>query len=194
MAIPQGAIALGNWYYLFRSTTNTTECLISAHGGYEKVHDTLAMAQGFTVHFYTQHDTPLNDPGLALMYLNRAPTESFNHGDRKVFVNYTLSKYQGKHSNANETYDRIYQKISQEDGAIARYTRQAAHGATEQQRQLARNQLPLRKSMSVLTIRNRSTFKVPPELTTLKNAMNAALAAMPTLRIFHCSFCRSLIT
>jgi len=197
VAVPQGAIALGDWYYLFQSRTNPTDCLISAHGGYEKVHNTLAMRPGFKVHFYTQHDQTLADPGLALMYLNQPPTDTYEHGDDKVFVNYMLSKYQGTHSNANETYESIYRKISQEDGFIARYQHEAVHGATPMRRQIAAGQLPLHKSMSVLTIRNRSSllaFKAPPELTTLKNAMDAAIRAMPTLRVFHCSFCRSLIT
>lgn len=189
MTIPAGAIAVGSHFYLFKSSTNKEDCLISAHGGYERNVTTFA-PKGCTLYFYGEHGKVLSDPGLSLMAIRGLKVvEQVPDTGKPTAINYILSKYQGRHSGANETYDKIAGRIGSEDAQIAKLRQRIAAAASEKLRQGARQQLAYYQSMNVLTVRNRWWRS---DLS-LETAVTEARAAMPSLIRFHCSFCRSLI-
>jgi hypothetical protein len=188
-AIPSGAIEVGSHFYLFKSKTNAEDCLISAHGGYEANVGTFE-PKGATLYFYGEHGNYLSDPGLKLMYMrDLVVTEEIPSTTTRLCIDYILSKYQGRHNSAGETYDSISGKIGSEDDMIAKLLDRIANAKSDQARNVAQWNLPSYKSMSVLTIRNRWWRS---DLS-LRSAVEAAKKAMPSLKRFHCSFCRSLI-
>lgn len=179
---PQGATALGSHFYLFKSATNKTDCLISAHGGFRKTTATFNVS-GCTLYFYVDHGSALADPGMALMYKKGKPVETI--GNNEKCRNYILSKYQGRHSKGRETYETIQEAI-QTDDAFTSQVLGLKDVMDERSWLLSMQQT---KSMSVLTIRNR-WFNTNQNLS---DAIKAARREMNTLVNFHCSFCRSLI-
>ncbi|MEZ5666478.1 MAG: hypothetical protein R3F55_03405 [Alphaproteobacteria bacterium] len=189
MSIPRGAIEIGSHFYLFKSSTNKEDCLISAHGGYDR-NVTMFEPKGCTLFFYGEHGNVLSDPGLALMALKGLKVvEQIPDAKNKKALNYILSKYQGRHSKANETYEKIIGRIESEDTQIAKLLDRIANAASEFQRSNAQTQLAYYKSMNVLTIRNRWWRS---DLS-LESAVTAAKKALPSLTRFHCSFCRSFV-
>lgn len=188
-SIPQGAIEVGSHFYLFKSSTNAEDCLISAHGGYEK-NVGMFTPEGYKILFYGEHDKYLADPGLSLMS-NRSLTvyEEIPTPQAPTSLNYILSKYQGRHSDSGETYESIEQKITGEDMQIAKLRERIASAKDDKGRERAQDQLQYFKSMNVLTIRNRWWRS---DLS-LESAVEEAKKAMPSLIRFHYSFCRSLI-
>ena len=189
MTIPEGAIEVGSHFYLFKSKTNTTDCLISAHGGYERNVGSFE-PKNCSLLFYGEHEKYLSDPGLRLMYLSGLHVvEEIPNRETKSSINYILSKYQGRHNESGETYERIAGKIESEDQSIGNLLDRIAKAKDDKGRERAQDQLKMYKSMNVLTIRNRWWRS---DLS-LESAVTAAKKALPSLTRFHCSFCRSLI-
>lgn len=179
---PTGATALGSHFYLFKSKTNTTDCLISAHGGYSKTTSDFTV-NGCTLFFYVDHDSALADPGMALMYKRGKPVETITSTQK--CRNYILSKYQGRHSKSGETYQTIYDAIQKDD----EFTLEIMGLKDKMDERSWAASMQQTRSMSILTIRNR-WFNTNQNLS---DAIAAARREMSTLVNFHCSFCRSLI-
>lgn len=92
---PEGAIAIGSKLYFFKSKTNSTDCLISAHGGYYKSTSTFDVPEGVEVIFYGIHGNLLQDPGIRLIGFDAEPVQTIpNQQDGRTCMNYALSKYQ----------------------------------------------------------------------------------------------------
>src|SRR5690348_15019266 len=115
MSIPNGAIAIGSKLYLFKSKSNSTDCLISAHGGYYKTTKSFEVPLGCSVLFYGEHHKTLSDPGIKLADTHAKPVETVGPG--KDCLNYVLSKYQGSHNKAGETYEKIAGRIEFQDNS-----------------------------------------------------------------------------
>src|SRR5688572_16413698 len=105
-------IAIGSEIYLHRPDRpfNSEEfhLLISAHG--------LAIAGSFNVpnwanlHFYGRHGAAITDPGFReIIRGDYKVIESAAGGDQ--CSNYLLSKYQGRHGNARETYTSLQNEV-----------------------------------------------------------------------------------
>ncbi|NYZ12245.1 hypothetical protein HL658_06770 [Azospirillum sp. RWY-5-1] len=179
---PKGATALGSHFYLFKSETNKTDCLISAHGGYKKTTSDFTV-KGCTLYFYVDHDFALADPGMALMYKKGKPVETIS--DNQKCRNYILSKYQGRHSKSGETYETIHDAIQRDDA----YTSQILSLKGIMDEKSWKLSMQQTNSMNILTIRNR-WFNTNQNLS---DAIAAARREMSTLVNFHCSFCRCLV-
>lgn len=191
---PMGATPIGGGYfYLFKSTTNSTDCLISAHGGYIRENRTFTVPAGVKIVFYGQHGAALNDPGILAItaQLSRArPVEIVGGGEK--CLNYLLSKYQGAHAGKSgkevvETYLQVAAAVELRDvKRTETFENLLAADPTAQAATL--KELMADWGGSILTVRNRwNVFLGMP----LKDAVNAALKEMPSLRVFHCIFCRS---
>lgn len=191
---PAGATPIGNGYfYLFKSATNSTDCLISAHGGYIRENRTFTVPSGVKIVFYGQHGAALNDPRIfeIAKKLSKARPVEIVSGGQKC-LNYLLTKYQGAHAGKSgrevvETYDQIARAVDTRDfQRTDKFKRLLAADPKAQQETLG--ELMADWGGSVLTVRNRwNVFLGMP----LKDAVNAALKEMPSLRVFHCIFCRS---
>lgn len=190
---PEGAVAIGSKFYFFKSSTNSTDCLISAHGGYYKSTTKFKVPTGVTLIFYGVHGNVLSDPGVKLADYDATPVETIA-GGAECF-NYALSKYQGSHGGTPgkpaETYERINNRIKYNNERLANFFNTAT--TSKNQKVVNQNIQAILKSrsMSVLTIRNRWFMSGGDAY--LKDAVKAVREAFPGIIRFHCSFCRSLV-
>ena len=196
---PQGAVDIGHSLYLFKSHTNSVDCIISAHGGYVSANRSFTVPSGIKIIFYGPHGAALLDPTITSFLRNQGeaePVEIFEGGDD--CRNYLLSKYQGAHAGESgkevvETYSQINQGVSTRDKVRANKFDILMKSSTVKEpdakrAKLAMEQIEHTRGGSVLTVRNRwHTFLGVP----LKDAIGAARKAYPALREFHCLFCRS---
>jgi hypothetical protein len=186
-SIPKGAIPIGSKLYLFKSKSNSTDCLISAHGGYYKESRTFQVPNGVTLYFYGEHKKVLSDPGIKLADTKAKYVERVGEGQK--CVNYILSKYQGKHNKAGETYEKIADRIAFQDKSLGDIFKMIT---TTQNEKLATKGLGMildSQSMSVVTIRNRWFASD----VNLLEVISAVRKVLPGIKNFHCSFCRSLV-
>lgn len=197
MSTPRGATSLGRYLYLFKSKTNSTDCIISAHGGYMSENRSFTVPSGITLQFFSVHSSTLTDPGINAFQKNQAqakPVETIQGG--ATCRNYLLSKYQGRHNEMDETYEKIATGVSNQDTLRSAFGNKLFNDAsttTGSQDKVEQTLLNLARNHggSVLTVRNRFdvVFGVP-----LQDAIKAAKKEMPTLRVFYCLFCRSNMT
>jgi hypothetical protein len=194
MSTPKGATSLGRYLYLFKSKTNSTDCIISAHGGYMFENRDFTVPSGITLQFFSVHSSTLTDPGINAFQKNQAqaiPVETIQGGAK--CRNYLLSKYQGKHNKMDETYESIASGVTQQDtlrtmfGTKLFKDASTTGGSPDKVEQMLKN-IARNHGGSVLTVRNRFdvVFGIP-----LQDALKAAKKEMPTLRVFYCLFCRS---
>ncbi|MDF9799877.1 hypothetical protein OKW21_005140 [Catalinimonas alkaloidigena] len=158
-----------------------TSLVISAHGGIRKTRSPEFTVPYGALQFYSEHGDATYDEGIDTFIgggnINKKQ-ELITQG--KKCYNYDLTKYQGKHNKANETYESIqtYQETAKNivkakeailssgknvPGAYANYT-----------------------NFDVLTIRNRR-FQAGVNL---ENALQA-VGLVHKYTIIHCYFCRS---
>lgn len=187
-SVPPGATPIGDNFYLFKSPISTPECLISAHGGHERERH-FQVPSGLTVHFYALHGFTLMDPGTALLNAKVAPKESIT-GPGKCH-DYSLSKYQGSHNKAGESYttiaDQLKNTAASRTDAQQKYMVEAAKGAPAWKLSMLRDKVTTQNPVNVVTVRNR----VGAGDQLLSTLINAVHSAFPEITIFHCSFCRS---
>lgn len=190
-SIPDGATPIGSKLYIFKSKSNSTDALISAHGGYYKGNKTFRVPEGVEIIFYGIHGNVLSDPGLKMTNTKAKVVETFGGG--KQCIDYELSKYQGRHAgtsgNPSETYGQIASHVQQVDKTItqkfdALITTKNAKFAEVLVRGIQNSQ-----SMSLITIRNRWNS----QNVYLKDLLSLVLRSYPGMKRFHCSFCRSLV-
>lgn len=192
---PAAAVACGRYCYLFKSKTNSSDCMISAHGGFVAENRSFTVPQGVEVIFYGTHGAALQDPNISSFAPNLSkaiPVEVAPGG--QSCRNYLLSKYQGAHAGASgtevvETYDQIAGAIASRDRVRqAKFDKMLkTPGGVVSTEDKVFTDLMENWGGSILTIRNRWDVLtgVP-----LSEAIKAARKEMPSLRAFHCIFCR----
>ena len=104
--------SLNGRLFLFKGGEGRTKLLISAHGAHklETKPSTIPVPDNMTVHFYAVHGELVRDIGLVL-----PPGDHVTRGNGERVANYTLAKYQGRHSLANETYEDIVLAVRTND-------------------------------------------------------------------------------
>jgi hypothetical protein len=177
-------MTLGSDVYLFQSDRGVyrDDLVISAHGGYDpKKLPTFAVPStvGFQgLFFYVDHGTLQTDFGIGgFAGEERKAVEELGPGDS--CFNYELSKYQGKHNSAGETYDSIMRDIDAAIEAQKKYNT----GMAKAPRVYAAKTRP--RVFDVVTIRNRWNSSGMM----LKDLLTLALAHHKYPRV-HCYFCR----
>jgi hypothetical protein len=189
MAKPAAATAIGDDLYLFRSPIPSEECLISAHGGTAGGNALFDVPATVTVNFYTFHGFSLIDPGLALAKARPDPKEQII-GPAKSH-DYFLSKYQGRHGGANETYGDIEGAVRAEAtrtlDARGKLRHVASTGARGTKLAMAQSNVDASRPFSVVTIRNRFFSGA----VRLSDVVRQVRVVAPEIRVFHCSFCRT---
>ncbi len=115
MATPKAATKLSDSMYLFKSTTNYVDCLISAHGGYIRENRSFDVPSGVTVLFYGAHGHALNDPGIGTLSKELSKAVVVDE-IRDEFLSQLLSASTGGTRGASgkevlETYDQIASSV-----------------------------------------------------------------------------------
>ncbi|WP_237215327.1 putative adhesin [Falsiroseomonas oryziterrae] len=213
MSIPEGAIAIGSHLYLFKTQARQDACVITAHGGYKKNVAQFEVPKYTMVHFFQRHDYTLRDPGTLIM--RERPDERIAEVvmGGQLCIDYVLAKYQGRHSENYETYASVRAAINAADNqsratdrTIALQRRflenlptladPAAIQLQQQDVQRVRARLAeaeadraLNAMAHVVTIRNRFRHSA----VSLSYVIKEVQKALPDVRFFYCSFCRSLI-
>lgn len=193
MSTPDGAVKLGESMYLFRSATNSSDCLISAHGGYISESRSFRVPANTTILFYGDHGAALLDPQInsfARRVAEANPVETFTSD--QWCRNYLLTKYQGAHAGSSgkdtvETYSQVASQVATSDKVrSSKFQQMLKNSGKSQQIQL--ENLMGNWGGSILTIRNRWNvlLGVP-----LSRAIEAAKKESSSIRVFHCVFCRS---
>jgi len=179
-------IALGEKFYLFTANgfdRETDHLIISAHGGYWNLFGPLGSSSipvpdWTRLHFYAAHGSTISDPEIyPLMRGDYQVSETVSPGSR--VTDYTLSKYQGRHGNRNETYTSIDRHIDRNIDHLSYIAEQAALGVSSQRNFGFR--------FHVLTVRNR-WFQFSP---TLSEALATLDRGGWRYENIHCSFCRN---
>jgi len=201
MSIPEGAVAVGSKLYLFKSDTNSVDCIISAHGGYVSANRSFTVPKGVTINFYGPHGAALIDPNISEYFRRQAnakPIEGEVYTEGMECRNYLLSKYQGAHAGESgketvETYKQIADSVRISDlnrtKHFASLMKAATLGQSDAKKiKMSMERIEATRGANVLTIRNRwnVVMGVP-----LKDAITEAKKAYPAMREFHCLFCRS---
>jgi hypothetical protein len=201
MPAPAGAVKLGSHLYLFAAQTQSTDCIIDAHGGYLFECRTFTVPANLTLIFYSAHGQAVNDPGqgsfrLADYHDVVNGTETITAGN--PCMNYLLSKAWGHHTYTLAdtdtrgrpqaiTYPDANAKLQAQDAD--RTTRLAlfnqAAGPANAQTMATMPGLP--PTASLITVRNRADNIAG---VALKDVLLKAVQQMPTLTRFHCLFCR----
>jgi len=193
---PEGATSLGSKLYIFKSKSNSTDCLISAHGGYYKGTSTFTVATGVEVIFYGVHGNVLQDPGVRLIDYAAKPVQTIpNPQDGRQCLNYVLSKYQGSHGGSPgkpaETYEKIKNRVKFNDDTLSERFTKLTTTQKPKEGEIILKSILAYKTMSVVTIRNRWFLSNGDVY--LKDAIEEVRKALPGIKRFHCSFCRNLV-
>ena len=194
MAIPNGAVALGSNLYLFKSTTKSVDCIISAHGGFLSESRTFTVPGKLELRFYSSHGASVIDPSIAEFFRAQeraAPVETFTGG--AACPNYLLSKYQGTHNQMGETYGLVNTAMTNRDKQRGKNFNAMMRAGDPSKpnpdlQRMYMDQLTNAPGASVLTIRNRWNVLMG---VTLSDAVKEVRKAIPTIGVIHCLFCRS---
>jgi len=173
---------IGKNLYLFSADVGGYKdtLVISAHGGYDASSGDCDPPPGTELVFYVPHGAIQQDFGIG-RFKNGVPRyESFTQGN--PCVDYSLSKYQGRHAGTKdkpaETYESIVGEIAGIEDEVARQRKYAGKKGY--------NNTKVINTFDVLTIRNRA-FSGDVLLTTALQAVTRVHA----YTIVHCFFCRS---
>jgi hypothetical protein len=190
---------VGSQLYVWSQTPggmspNTTECVISAHGGASIINSTFV--SGVNLIFYCPHGSTLIDAGILPDILlgtivSQPPVAPGQCQD------YTLSKYQGRHSDGYETYDMVQamdERTVKDAGAFETQAEQwIKTGLTQEDVQTFEKGFNLLEKVGdfrwkdIVTIRNRGG-RLDPMLSEVIAMLQGAGFTYSTI---HCSFCRS---
>ncbi|HET9983139.1 MAG TPA: hypothetical protein VFQ38_06120 [Longimicrobiales bacterium] len=170
--------------YLFLADVGVyhDDVVISAHGGYQAKNtpEFAVPTQGSFegLYFYVPHGSLQTDFGLGgFAGQERAAVEHLEPG-RKCF-DYELSKYQGRHNKAGETYDTIMRDMAAASEALTKYNT----GLAKAPKVYAAKTRP--RQFDVVTIRNRfrsGDVQLGDLVTRLLNQHD--------YKRIHCYFCR----
>jgi hypothetical protein len=205
MALVQNAV--GNKLYVWsnregRPSADTTECLISAHGGQSIINSRFDV-RAVKLVFYCPHGFSLSDPGLdAVVSGTIKVNQTVESGQCQ---DYELSKYQGAdNNNAGETYTKI-RGLADTLAQQAETTREtalkmcdmaiAANGKAKQKLDAIaerehKRYLQLGRWMDIVTVRKQDFWRQwsNPMLSDVIKVLHSAGYDYTT---FHCVFCRS---
>lgn len=193
MSKPDGSTSLGSSIYLFKSQTNASDCMISAHGGYVSENRSFKVPGSTTIHFYGDHGAALLDPQINdfARKLSRAdPIETVTGGNN--CRNYLLTKYQGAHAGEGgketvETYQQVASQVTTSD-LVRSKKFQTLLKSTGRSQEITMESLMENWGGSIVTIRNRwNVFLGVPLATVISEVKKHS----PAIRVFHCVFCRS---
>lgn len=190
-------VEVGQNFRLFHGNDEMSDyLLISAHG--------VASGIPFTVPAWTRLHYYAPRGRFLIMDMDRfnlsaVVEEEIDGGNYSP--NYLLSKYQGSHGDAGETYDTLGAQIDHVRGAIADGATPApvlpAHIGPNLRERERRNHMATYESLlpfDILTIRNRSIFKGGSMIgIPLSDALDAVGNVHQYAYIF-CSFCRGSIS
>jgi hypothetical protein len=184
-------IPVGEKFYLFRQDATrrvdpaTDHLLITAHGGYMNLggplgSSNLTVPSWTRLHFYAPHGSTIANPGIYdIMKGEYQVLESAGPGDS--VTNYSLSKFQGRHGDASETYQSISKDVARNADQLSYQQEIMTSGnAKGPGRNFAFN-------FDVLTVRNRRLCADP----SLKEALETLARHGYRYENIHCSFCRS---
>lgn len=184
-------IELGSDMYLFtrEGQNHAAECVISAHGGWYAACGEFNVPPNTTLCFYCQDGESADDFGMVNWRTTayEQAQEIFTAGDR--VKNYFLTKYQGGHNQAGETYQVIDATVNSIETKNQDRARVIASG------------LPYfgnghANPVDVATVRNRKRAdgRTTPFGTglLLQDVVERLLSKHP-YRLFHCFFCRNHI-
>jgi hypothetical protein len=190
--MPVERITVGRYVYLFKSSTNLVDCVITAHGGYIFENRAFTVPKDVTLKFFAEHGNTLTDPGMKNLMAQLAdakPVETLTSG--QTCKNYLLSKYQGRHGAADETYESIMRDIERADTTRMNFQGdigKAALKGNDRGVQVLLKGLARNSGASVITIRNRwDVLAGVPLAEVIRDVRKVA----PSLHNFYCSFCRS---
>ena len=179
-------IEVGDNMYLFLCSGKEDEyaeqLVISAHGGIRKTRSPTFTIPYGVLQFYSDHGVVTDDFGLqnfAIGGKNGQKRDTLQFGD--TCYNYDLSKYQGRHNKANETYESILknQRYVHELRMNQQYAISNVEGYRIPPGTAATN-------FDVLTIRNRFFHKSM----NLKRALDE-VGRIHQYQNIQCYFCRS---
>ena len=185
---------IGKYLYLFTPDSGiATECVISAHGGWDPQMGTFKVPPGLELRFYADEGEASDDFGLAnwASMSKRVLTNTYFEGDD--VKNYSLTKYQGKHNkdvpgNPRETYGSIGKVVND---LSARHEMEAQYFAKY-------GRIPGGHTaiIDVLTVRNRINEDDRKTLLgtslLLEDVINTVTQSSH-YAVFHCFFCRNRI-
>lgn len=183
-------LELGDLLYLLLPTTPTDRVVISAHGGHAVLSKTnqFVVPSDVVLQFYSDDTKSVLDPGFNNFYRQEAaPKEIITEGEKSF--DYLLSKYQGKHGNADETYESIAKVVNDTVAAKSNLQGFAARASSDKGRDGFLRSASREKVAAVVTVRNR-WFKGEA---TLSLVVDAVKTAAPSIVIFDCLFCRSTL-
>jgi hypothetical protein len=194
-------------FYFFAWKAGAEDCIISAHGGYQKTTKDFTFTWPGTceLRFYGPHGLVLSDPGIGMLQKKNLQVhgEPVKPGDK--VTNYILSKYQESGSRdatsgvATETFTGLVGAMgapSTYAGNIAAMEQDAADGKFDLNDPVIKRQLADARDVfagynlttfHVITIRNRlcrADVNLEQTLETIKSLR-------PGVKRIHCSFCRS---
>jgi hypothetical protein len=187
-------IPLGKRMYLFMDDdSQADELIITSHGGYYEAGKfgagtkKIPVPDWTSLAFYGPHTYVLADPSLSNV-LNGGIKIYKTAGPGKNVINYSLSKYQGKHGNKNETYATIMTSIG--SNRNLEIMRQEALGSGDNDKiamvnKIAPNAFP---KFDVLTVRNRYFKGGDPNLLDVLDELDRTDHKYSKI---HCVFCRS---
>lgn len=183
---------VGQHLYFFSPHSDTNICIISAHGGRKARNANEFIVPPDTIlRFYSEDKNSTLDPGFGEFYgKEAAPREIVSEGER--CFDYGLTKYQGRHNKANETYGSIAKTIGKTFANRERYLAELASaeskGSADKVKRVIGAMVAKQKLPAVVTVRNR-LFR--PELA-LSDVIAGVKSIAPNIILFECFFCRSI--
>lgn len=183
-------VAIGSDIYLHRPDRpfNAEEfhLLISAHGA--AIGTRFDVPDWANLHFYGRHGAAVIDPGFReIIRGDYQVMESATGGVQ--CSNYLLSKYQGRHGNARETYESLQREVQSNTLFLEQAHQAMALGDERRGRPFRRvlNSHNFNFHFDVLTVRNRWNIILG---ITLSSVLQQLEANGYRYEQIHCSFCR----
>ena len=184
---------LGENMYIFLASNRHNEIadnlVISAHGGIRKKNSPqFTVPNNFVLQFYSDHGKVTDDFGLH-NFANGGRNSQMRGllGPNNQCYDYDLSKYQGRHNNANESYESIMsnQKLPEERRRGQFHQLNNVRDILDQGMQFP--EVKKYTDFDVLTIRNRFGSGGVK----LSEALRMLVDRNLYYRVVHCYFCRS---
>lgn len=172
------------YYWAAKEDEFQNDVIISAHGGIRRSAEAdLDIDRRLTLKYYVDHGFVLPDPGYQPFAAPTPPVakETVTGNLSEKSYNYELSKYQGRHNKAGETYSRI------QNAATLGIQHNKTLDEMFPEGILPTNVAGRQTLFDVVSVRNRWWSSGSD----LKTILALILAHRKRGGIIHCSFCRS---
>lgn len=183
-------VAIGSYIYLHRPNRpfNADEfhLLISAHG--VVAGSTFRVPDWANLHFYGKHGAALSDPGFREIIEGKYQVFESKMGG-ETCPDYFVSKYQGRHGNRRETYEKLQEAVQSNSDWLDTVQRLAAAGNARAVKSTL-NRQNFAFYFDVLTIRNRYHGITAPMGVKLSWVLAELANHGYRYNQIHCSFCR----